>query len=244
MKALSLFAGRGPWLAACALGVLGVGGLPPLASAAPAAAMQADAAAGTEAGALPLQIAAAAEHLFDVALASEWPAVQAALQSLQQQSAGLDRTFEAQFAAAGGRSQDLAAARESLRVDLGAAFVALDAEDFRTLVAVANRIALTSGELAKPFAAAQDAPVALKVDAVMFEARRMRHALAWGDTHGYESAQQDFNRRWVDLSGVPGLDPARLDALERAVTAAALIRDDATEARLQHAAQDVAGALR
>ena len=240
MKSLSFAAGRAALVAACTLCALAVGSLPRSASAAPAVATPLAAAApSTEAGALPLRLGAVAEHLFDVAAAAEWTSVQAALQSLREQALRLDGAFEARFDAVGGRIQDLVAARDSLRGDLAEADTAAGAQDARTLVEVANRITLIAGELAQPFAEAHDAPVALKVDAVMFEARRMRHALAWGDTQGYESAQQSFRRLWLDLRAAPGLDPAKLDALDRALTLAALTRNAQTMAELQRAAQDV-----
>lgn len=85
---------------------------------------------------------------------------------------------------------------------------------------------------------------ALKVDTAMFLARRMRNALVGGDTLAYESAHQDFSRLWLDLRrSLADLDRAKVAALDRALTLAALSRNAQTVRELQRAAQDVAGSL-
>jgi len=106
----------------------------------------------------------------------------------------------------------------------------------------ANRMTLLAGELAQPFADAQEAPTALKVDVAMYLAWRMRQALISGDTSGYEAAHAAFDRLWLDVQrSTPGVDDVRLAALERALTMAALSHSAQAVIELQSAAQAVAG---
>jgi hypothetical protein len=77
----------------------------------------------------------------------------------------------------------------------------------------------------------------------MVDAGRIRDALVGGDNDGYASAQRDFSRTWRELRDTPGLDPAKLEALDRALTLAALTRNAGSDADLQRAAEHiVAGA--
>jgi hypothetical protein len=229
--------------AICAVGVLACGGLANRASAAPVEAPQPGSASSAEPAGVALRIGALSERLFDAAAASQWPSVQSTLQTLHELARQLDGPFEDPFLAAGGSIEDLDSARNALAGDLADADIDAIAMEPHALGRVANRVTLIAGELAQPFAEAPGAPLALKIDAAMFQARCLRDALVWGDQFGYESARQKFHRLWLGLRDSPGLDPAKVAALDRALTKAASSRDEETVRELQSAAQDALGGL-
>jgi len=193
-------------------------------------------------GALALRIGMQSERLFDAAATMHWRSARVALQALHEQIGQLDETSRTQFTAAGGPVENWLAARAGLLAGLARADRAAAGADGIALGKAANRMTLLAGELAQPFADAQEAPTALKVDVAMYLAWRMRQALISGDTSGYEAAHAAFDRLWLDVQrSTPGVDDVRLAALERALTMAALSHSAQTVIELQSAAQAVAG---
>ena len=190
---------------------------------------------------LTLQIGALSEQLFDAAIASRWPAARLSLQALNRNAKLLDASYEDRFLAAGGDLEDLQAVRERLDRRLAEADDAIAGQDPQALEEVANRITLIAGELAQPFAENRDSPAALKISAAMFQARRMLESLASGDQPGYESAHAKFQALWLALRDFSGIESAKLAALDRALTNAALYRSDDADRELQGAAQDALG---
>jgi hypothetical protein len=192
--------------------------------------------------ALAVRIGMQSERLFDAAATKHAPSAHVALRALHEQVGQLDESSQTQFTAAGGRDENWLAARQGLLAGLARADRAAAAADWNELCMVANRMTLLAGELAQPFADAQEAPTALKVDAAMYLAWRMRQTLIAGDTSGYAAAHAAFDRLCLDLQrSAPGVDGVTLAALERALTMAALSHSAQTVNELQHAAQAVAG---
>lgn len=191
--------------------------------------------------ALTLQIGALSEQLFDVATALRWSAAQTCVQSLHDRAGLLDSSYENRFLDAGGDLEDLHFARERLARRLAEADEALASRDPLALEEVANQITLIAGELAQPFAEDRDSPAALKINAAMFQARRMLESLAWGDQLGYEAAHRKFQGLWLALRQSSGIGSTRLAALDRALTNAALSRSKHADRELQAAAQDAQG---
>jgi hypothetical protein len=222
---------RATAILACAAGLLAGAGLPHPAVAATATSQ--------DRAALALRIGALSQQLFEAADLSQWPATREALQALHADSRLLDGAFKVDFYAAGGSPEAFDAAHNDLEADLAEADIAAGAMDPDALGDVANRITAIAGGFAQPFADAQDAPVALKVDAAMFESRRMLDALIGGDTFGYQVAHRHLTRLCDDLRQTPGLDSGKLAALDEALKMGALSRSVETQRELQRAAQDV-----
>jgi hypothetical protein len=227
--------------ASCAVCVLACNGLANRASAAPGGAPQSGSGSGAAPAGLALRIGALSERLFDAATASQWQSVRSALATLHERARQLDGSFEDSFLAAGGSIDGLNSARNSLDGDLADADIDAIATEPLALAQVANRITLIAGELAQPFAEAPGAPLALKGDAAMFQARRLRDTLLWGDQFGYESAREKFRRLWFGLRDSPGLDRAKVAALDRALSKAEWSRDEESVRELQSAARDALG---
>lgn len=190
---------------------------------------------------LNVQIGALSEHLFDAATASRWPAARVLVQGLHDKAELLDSSYEGRFVDAGGDLEDLHFARQQLARRLTQSDDALASGDQPALEEAANQITLIAGELAQPFAEERDSPPELKIMAAMFQARRMLESLASGDQPGYESAHGKFQALWLALRDFSGIESAKLAALDRALTNAALYRSDDADRELQGAAQDALG---
>ena len=163
---------------------------------------------------------AAALALFDAAESGQWVQARATL-ARARAAATAATSMGGPFTEAGGALHRYFEARNGLSGDLVEAGLALSVKDRRWLIGVAERIVTRAGELAQPFAERSDA-VTPRIEALLFLARRMRRALVWNDSIGYQAAHRDFGSLWQtlrpDLIGsVPTL---RIQAVDQALQGA------------------------
>lgn len=178
---------------------------------------------------------AAALVLFDAAESSQWLQARAAL-ARARTAATAAGSMGGLFTEAGGALHRYFEVRNGLSGDLVEAGLALSVKDRRWLIGVAERIVTHAGELAQPFAERSDA-VTPRIETLLFLARRMRRALVWNDSFGYQGAHQDFASLWqtLRLELAASVPAARIQALDQALQRAARLRSADDGKRLNDA---------
>lgn len=180
---------------------------------------------------------AAALALFDAAETGRWGPARSAL-ARAKTAAGAAASMQAPFIEAGGALHRYFEVRNGLSGDLVEAGLALSVKDRRWLIGVADRIASRAGELAQPFVDRSDR-LTPRIETLLFLARRMRRALVWNDSIGYQGARRDFASLWQTLrpdlaASVPAI---RIQALDQALQSAAHSRSANDGKRLYEAVQ-------
>ena len=178
---------------------------------------------------------AAALALFDAAESGQWVQARTALKRARA-AATAAGTVGGQFTEAGGALHRYFEAKNGLSGDLVEAGLALSVKDRRWLIGVAERIVTRAGELAQPFAERSDT-VTPRIETLLFLARRMRRALVWGDSFGYQGAHQDFASLWQTLRGelAARVPAGRIQALDQALQRTARSRSADDGRRLYQA---------
>ncbi|WP_295637050.1 hypothetical protein [uncultured Methylibium sp.] len=175
------------------------------------------------AGALPSSVRdldAAALVLFDAAASARWVQARAAL-ARARTAATAAASLGGPFTEAGGALHRYFEARNGLSGDLVEAGLALSVKDHRWLIGVAERIVTRAGELAQPFAERSD-KLTPQIETLLFLARRMRRALVWHDSIGYQGARGDFGSLWQAMLPelAPSVPAGRIQALDQALQGA------------------------
>jgi hypothetical protein len=111
-----------------------------------------------------------------------------------------------------------------------------------TGIACAACLLAVTGVSAQAGPAAPREAIVQQVDAAMLQARRMLHALVQGDPSAFDAAHLELLRLEADLRRSPGVDSAKVDDLDNALTMAALSRSAEAGRELQRAARGVIGA--
>lgn len=178
---------------------------------------------------------AAALALFDAAESGQWVQARTAL-ARARAAATAAGAMGGLFTEAGGALHRYFEAKNGLSGDLVEAAIALSVKDRRWLIGVAERIVTRAGELAQPFAERSDA-VTPRIETLLFLARRMRRALVWNDSFGFQGAHQDFASLWQTLRvELAARAPAgRIQALDQALQRAARSRSTNNGRRLYEA---------
>lgn len=178
---------------------------------------------------------AAALALFDAAESGQWVQARMALARARAASTAA-ASMVGPFTEAGGALHRYFEARNGLIGDLVEAGLVLSVKDRRWLIGVAERIVTRAGELAQPFAERSDA-VTPRIETLLFLARRMRRALLWNDSIGYQGAHQDFGSLWqtLRLELAASVPAGRIQALDQALQRAARSRSADDGKRLYEA---------
>lgn len=184
----------------------------------------------------------AATDLFDAAEGEKWHDAARALGQVRSIAPGLS-DLESAYLAAGGGIEDFFQVVNNLSADVIEAGMALSTKDRRWLVSSADRIVSRAGELARPFAA-RDNAVIPRIDTLLFLTRRMRRALVWSDTSGFIIAHNAFTRLWPSLRDeLAGKQTSAVDVVQRAlVNVDRMAPSGAAIKRLYEATQALAAA--